>query len=358
VASSSDFHEKPFDEGTLTKLHILELYARACLPVFLARESPTFTEIHIYDFFAGPGADPIGQPGSPLRLLSQLDQVRHLPGWANVKVHAHFSDADADKIALLRTRISDLGSSTAGIEFDIEPLRFEEAFERSRHIRQNRKVAKLLLIDQCGVSYVTSEVFEQLVGAPTCDFLFFLSSSTLNRFHDHPAITQKITRPDDPHLVHRAATDYYRSLLPAGARYHLAPFSIKKGANIYGLIFGSGHPLGMAKFLDVAWAEDQVNGEADFNINRDNILPGQPRLFEATKLGMFKDELTHLLRSGAVLNERSVIEVCFKHGVRPQHAEPVLTQLKREGTIDLSFRVPQVKNFAQPRLIHIKDRSR
>lgn len=76
MASSGDFHEKPFDEGTLTKLHILELYARAWLPVFLAREVPPFPEIHIFDFFAGPGADPIGQLGSPLRLLNQLNSAR------------------------------------------------------------------------------------------------------------------------------------------------------------------------------------------------------------------------------------------------------------------------------------------
>ena len=41
---------------------------------------------------------------------------------------------------------------------------------------------------------VGDEVFKKLVRFPTCDFLFFLSSSTLNRFREHSAIKQKIVR--------------------------------------------------------------------------------------------------------------------------------------------------------------------
>jgi len=152
--------------------------------------------------------------------------------------------------------------------------------------------------------------------------------------------------------------DYYRSQLPAGGRYYLAPFSIKKGPNIYGLIFGSAHPLGMAKFLEVAWSEDEINGEADFDIHRDNVIPGQPRLSEPTKVGLFKDELETLLRAGRLMNELAVIEICFRHGVRPQHAESTLAQLKSEGVIECAFRVPGVRaeNLKSPRPIRLKAR--
>ena len=71
------------------------------------------------------------------------------------------------------------------------------------------QAAKLVFIDQTGVAQVTPEVFLKLVNSPTCDFLFFLSSSTLHRFYDHPAIKQKIVRPDDYYHVHRAALEYY-----------------------------------------------------------------------------------------------------------------------------------------------------
>jgi hypothetical protein len=35
--ATGGFHEKPFDEGTLTKLEIFQLYTREWLPVFLSR---------------------------------------------------------------------------------------------------------------------------------------------------------------------------------------------------------------------------------------------------------------------------------------------------------------------------------
>jgi three-Cys-motif partner protein len=353
MASSGDFHEKPFDEGTLTKLHIFELYARSWLPVFLAREVTKYSSIHIYDFFAGPGTDSAGTPGSPLRLLKHIAEMRTLPGWESVTVHAHFSDSNKSKIAELRSRIKELDTDTTGIELDIQVLTFEQAFERSKPVLANSKAAKLLLIDQFGVGHVTPEIFNQLIKSPTCDFLFFISSSTLNRFKEHPAIKQKIKRPDDYYHVHRAATEYYRDFVPKGLTYYLAPFSIMKGANIYGIIFGSRHPRGMAKFLEVAWAEDQVNGEADFNIHRDNLAPGQALLFGTTKVGAFEDELERRLRAGKIADEGDVIDLCFGHGVKPQHAQEVLKRLKTEGVINLNFRVPQIDRISDPRKIQL-----
>ena len=71
-------------------------------------------------------------------------------------------------------------------------LRSEVHFAPGEALREysvalaDRQAAKLLLIDQFGVDQVTPDVFVRLVTSPTCDFLFFLSSSTLYRFRDHP----------------------------------------------------------------------------------------------------------------------------------------------------------------------------
>lgn len=355
--ASADFHDRRFDEGTLTKLRIFELYTREWLPVFLANKTPLRSEIHVFDFFAGPGTDSEGTPGSPLRLLQQIRSMTHLPGWQVTKTVAHFFDEDAEKIAALRARI-DERPTVPRLELDIKPYEFHEALTQSGKILQSPNAAKLLLIDQFGVDNVTPEVFKTLVDAPTCDFLFFLSSSTLHRFRDHPAIKQKIERPDDHYHVHRAALEYYRSLLKNPLEYYLAPFSIKKGANIYGLIFGSAHPLGMDKFLRVAWKQDAINGEADFDINRENFDPHQATLplleLRPSKVTMFEAGLERRLRSGSIRNEVDVIRVCFEHGVTRQHAEPVLKRLK--GLIDVKFRVPDVRRLSEPRTVRLKGR--
>lgn len=356
--SPDDFHNKPFDEGTLTKLQIFELYAREWFPVFLAREKPLRNTIHVFDFFAGPGTDTQNTPGSPLLLLRQLRDYRGAQGWGKVRIHVHFYDEDSDKVARLKENIAGHGLQLPNVTFDIQALRFDDAFRASELVLDDPQAAKLVFIDQTGVAHVTSEVFRKLVNSPTCDFLFFLSSSTLHRFRDHPAIWQKITRPEDYYHVHRQALEYYRELLSPGQEYYLAPFSIKKGANIYGIIFGSAHPLGMDKFLDVAWRKDEFSGEADFPIDRENIRPGQLLLpiaeVQARKLTVFENELENLLRSGRLSSEVDVMKVCFEHGVKRQHARPVLTKMKKEGVIDMDFFVPDVERFRAPRPIRMR----
>jgi three-Cys-motif partner protein len=355
---SRDFHKKPFDEGTVTKLQIFELYVRSWLPVFLSPKTPSRRELHIFDFFAGPGTDSKGIFGSPLRILQQIHNFSALPGYKTIQIHVHFFDQDVNKIRGLEEKIGIHHLRLAGVTFDIKPLDFNQAFHQSKGILKKSQAAKLVLIDQSGVDHVTEAVFRTLVGSPVCDFLFFISSSTLHRFHDHPAIKQKIVRPNDYYHVHRAALEYYRGLLPTVKDYYLAPFSIKKEANIYGVIFGSAHPLGMDKFLQVAWRTDAISGEANFDINREDIHPDAPRLpfeeLKPTKIAAFENELEHLLRSGSLSNERDVIRICFNHGVQRKHAEKVLAKVKKEGIIDLNFRIPDIKRLNSPRAIRMR----
>ncbi len=356
--SPDDFHNKPFNEGTLTKLHIFELYAREWFPVFLASANSPRAAIHLFDFFAGPGTDCQNVHGSPLRLLRQLQEYQGTQGWGKVHIHAHFYDEDSDKIARLKENIASHNPQLPSVNFDIRPLRFEDAFRAAESTLADSHAAKLVFIDQTGVAHVTPEVFRKLVNSPTCDFLFFLSSSTLHRFRDHPAIWQKIDRPEDYYHVHREALEYYRGLLPRGQEYYLAPFSIKKGANIYGLIFGSAHPLGIDKFLEVAWRKDEFSGEADFPIDRENIRPGQMLLpmteVQTRKLTAFESELENLLRSRRLSSEVDVMKVCFEHGVKRQHARPVLSRLKKEGVIDIEFQVPDLQRLRSPRPIRMR----
>jgi three-Cys-motif partner protein len=178
------FHGRPFDEGTLTKLQIFELYAREWLPVFLARADPPKREIHVFDFFAGPGVDSKGELGTPLRLLRQLAGVQGFQGWVHTNVHAHFYDSDPEKIEKLKSAIAAQGPTISRLTLDLDTVEFGEALRRSAAVLGDPNAAKLLLVDQFGVDNVTPDVFRVMVDSPTCDFLFFLSSSTLHRFRE------------------------------------------------------------------------------------------------------------------------------------------------------------------------------
>lgn len=355
----ADFHNEPFDDGTQNKLDLFERFAGEWIPVFVAKPTPSVSEIHIFDFFAGPGRDTDGQPGSPVRLLGQLAKYTGQPGWGRVAVHAHFFDQKAAKVDTLQRLIETEGLAPQGCTVNVKRLEFKEALESARAILRRSDAAKLVLIDQTGVDAVPDDLFLEMIAWPKCDFLFFVSSSTFHRFQGHPAIKQMVKRADDYHHAHRAAFEHYRSLIPPNRPYFLGQFSFKKGANIYGLIFGSGHPLGLDKFLRTAWGKDAFNGEADFDIGREGLTKDQSSLFERTptKIAAFEEDLERKILSGEVVDEMAVLQVCFSHGVRGPHANPVLSRLK--GTeITLEFRTPDVKNWSRPRRIRLLGRSR
>jgi hypothetical protein len=58
-----NLHQQPFDEGTRDKLELLQEYLREWLPAFINVSSVDI--LQIFDFFAGPGFDVVGNPESP-----------------------------------------------------------------------------------------------------------------------------------------------------------------------------------------------------------------------------------------------------------------------------------------------------
>ncbi len=358
--SSEDFHEKPFDEGTLTKLEIFQLYTREWLPVFLSREVDYIRGVHLFDFFAGPGTDSEGTPGSPLRTLTVLREYSAIPNlhaWGRTPVEVHFSDATLWKIRTLKSLVASESWRIPGVTAHIARASFIDALTAAAPILEARDQAKLLLIDQFGVSEVTPAVFQRLTSFPRTDFLFFISSTTLQRFREHPNIRQKIRPADDFNQVHHAVLHYYRAMLQPGKRYYLAPFSIKKVSNIYGIVFGSAHPLGMDKFLTVAWSKDGLNGNANFDINRDALDPSEPMLdlgsvTRPLKINAFEEELEAALRQRRLRHEVDVMELCFRHGVMRKQAGPVLKRLREAHLIQMDFQWPTLDHLESPRPIH------
>jgi three-Cys-motif partner protein len=360
--AGDDFHNEPFDEGTLTKLDIYQLYTREWLPVFLAKESEYVRAVHLFDFFAGPGTDATGVFGSPLRTLEVLKEYSRdarLHAWGKVPITAHFYDATRWKAKKLKAVVESDAWRIPGVTTRTERADFEAAFAEAEPILSAKDAAKLVLLDQFGVSEVTPDVFRKLVSYPRTDFLFFISSTTLHRFRAHPNIQQKIRPTDDFNQVHHAVLEHYREMLPVGRRYYLAPFSIKKGANIYGIIFGSAHPRGMDKFLTVAWEKDRLNGNANFDINHDDLRHDElmldlGRTTRPSKINAFEDALEHALRTKRLPDEVAVMDLCYSHGVQRRHATPVLQRLKKEGVIALDFHVPTLEHLKEPRIIRYR----
>ena len=176
--AAKDFHDKPYDAGTLAKLQIFELYTQEWIPVFLSSAEPKFQEVHIFDFFCGPGKDCAGIHGSPLRILDQLRgyHQKGLAGWGKVPIVVHLFDEGREKIEQLGTVLNAEDWGIPGVTIDRKTFTFLDALTAHQHLLSNPRLAKLLIIDQCGVDEVSDEVFKRLISFPTSDFIFFLSS--------------------------------------------------------------------------------------------------------------------------------------------------------------------------------------
>jgi len=357
--AKGDFHDAPYDEGTLTKLELFQLYARAWYPVFLSSKEAYWPEVHVFDYFAGPGVDQNGTPGSPVRIVQEALNCLHKLQDGTRSLHFHFFDKSQDKVGQLKYLLDPMVARLPNTTCEVLPFEFETAFKNSIPILNSPKTANLVLLDPCGVNFVDEDIFRQVSAAPTTDFLLFVASNFLHRFAKHPSIKLKINRPDDFYHCHKAVVELYRQWTPENRRYYLHPFSIlkPKSNNIYGVIFGTSHPLAMDKFLTLGWDKDKLNGEGNFDIHREDFQEDAPFLagldmFQPTKLSAFERALEVSILDGKCTDEWQVVQLCFQHGVKRQHAKAILQKLQTAGAIEANFFVPDLREKS-PRVIKL-----
>jgi len=141
--------------------------------------------------------------------------------------------------------------------------------------------------------------------------------------------------------VHRKVLNHYKSLIPPDKEYFLAPFSIRKGSNIYGLIFGTNHTLGMEKFLSVAWKIDKLRGEANYDIDGEKISNNAPSLFEQFNLPqkrqMFEEGLRQNILNSNLRTDRDTYLYTLSEGFLLKDSHATLKKLKSEGKINYNF---------------------
>lgn len=97
---------------------------------------------------------------------------------------------------------------------------------------------------------------------------------------------------------------------------------------MYGLVFGSGHPLGIDKFLQVAWRH---GGDANFDIDNDHIDPAQPSFFpelnKPTKIAIFEEDLKSRILNREIKTNKDIYIFALRNGVLPKHAHSAIEQM-------------------------------
>ena len=344
--ATKDLFDKPFDDGTIDKLQIFEDYFKEWLPVFISRQEIIWNEIQIFDFFAGIGKDVNGVLGSPMRILTTLNNNKEFILKSKVKIKVIINEFDKEKFTLLRQNLNSiLDNSIFSLELHNED--FIKVF--NQYFNSMKSTANFLFLDQNGIKQITEEVFGKLISLKQTDFIFFISSSYIKRFSELEEFNKylKINKQDlvgkSYYHIHRIVLEYYRSKIPVNKKYFLAPFSIKKPSGIYGLIFGTNHTLGIEKFLHVCWKHDSLTGEANFDIDNEKINVNNPGLFSEynipTKKQIFDKNLKEKIINAQLRTDYDVYLFTLNEGFLLKEANIILRELQKGGKITFEFKL-------------------
>ena len=99
-----NLHQKPFDEGTRDKLELYREYLREWLPVFINGSSVDI--LQIFDFFAGPGFDVDGNPGSPAITCEEIHNAMNQSGnQCSKTIKAYFNEKTTNIVDIIASVI-------------------------------------------------------------------------------------------------------------------------------------------------------------------------------------------------------------------------------------------------------------
>lgn len=363
-----DLHSKPFDKSTIAKLEIFEDYAQAWIPTFVMQSRPC---IHIFDFFAGTGYDKMGVKGSPIRILDKInDQIGNIFKH-KTKLIVHFNEYEPGKkkqkkFELLKKSCFEYLEANNAVGRAIEIEFYNEDCELlfPKLLGLIKKHPSLVYLDQNGIKFLSDNYFLELEKCKETDFLYFVSSSYFWRFADldafkgHFQIDLEEARKDPYKFIHKNVLKELKKRLPNNSPLKLYPYTLKKGTNIHGIIFGASHPRAVDKFLTIAWKRNELNGEANFDINND-APSAQMTLFgeKKTKLDLFEEQITNLVLSRIITTNYQAFDFSLNEGHIGKHASDILKKLKLMKAITYDGSSPYVNYdnvYKKKRLIQYK----
>jgi three-Cys-motif partner protein len=349
-----DLHNKPFDSGTIAKLDIFEDYAQAWIPTFVMQSVP---EIHIFDFFSGPGYDTIQVEGSPIRLLQKINEQLGNILVKKTKIVLHFNEYEPNKknqtkFESLKLNCTKFIEQNPKFKYFLTVNYYNEDAEVLffKLLPIINKYPSLVYLDQNGVKFISKEYMDELDKVHTTDFLYFVSSSYFKRLGSTQAF-KKFLDFDKTELekeqyrnIHRKVINKIKSNLHPCSKLKLFPFSLRKGPNIYGIVFGTKNYAAVDKFLSISWKRNCLNGEADFDIDEDNFKD-QLDLFEGkkmTKIQKFQSDLEKSVLDGKINSNRDALLFSYNFGHIPQHAVTVIKSLKSRGVLIYEGKTPAI----------------
>lgn len=344
-----DHHTKPYDEGTLTKLEIFESYVETWLPTFIMQKH--IAEVNIVDFFSGLGYDSEETPGSPIRTLERINGFFDNLMQNNTIINLYLNELKIDKFEKLQLNCNAYLEKNSRlkkfVKIHYSNKDFNEVYKEI--ITKTENKPNLYIIDQSGIKFTNQENFNTLLALKKTDFLFFISSSFFKRFNKEDEFSKHLDLSIDDlttnryNFIHRTVLNKYRSLIPNTSKLRIFPFSIKKNANIYGIIFGSQHIFGVEKLLKIAWDKNIINGEANYDIDNDSSkeqliinFDNPTETKKLTKIECFEVKLEDFIQKKKEVTNIELYYFTYENGHIAEHTKKHLKALKNSKKISYS----------------------
>lgn len=341
---NKNLHENPFSESTIVKLEIFDAYIQAWLPTFIHSD---FQTICMFDFFSGNGYQN-GIAGSSIRILQNIKiQVGNVFKYRK-KIKVFLNEYEPTKVKQtkfeqLKIACNEYLENNKDVQRAIEIIYYNEDFQTlfPKLISEIEKYPSLVFLDQNGIKFLSDDYLLKLEKSSHTDFLYFVSSSYFNRFGQKEEFSKYLNldmaeiKKTPYQLIHKLVVQKLRDNLPNHSTLKLYPFSLKKGSNIYGIIFGAKHARALDKFLNIAWKINPVNGNANFDIDKDalkfqsNIFTGE----QYTKLETFKLLLREKILQGIIKNNTDALQFAYNEGHIGRHAADCLKEMKRKNEL-------------------------
>jgi len=347
--AQKELFDKPFDEGTITKLEIFEKYFEKWLPTFLISDKIK-KPIQVFDLFAGKGYDNNKTPGSPIRIINIINKHRENIQKYRKQIILFFNDADKDKVSALKSNVEEEVNKLSLdplISIKFNSITFKQCLTEYKNELLNG--CNLIFIDQNGFKEVTKSIFHILANLDMTDFIFFISSTHIRRFaksseiqNIHPDFDFEGIINTPISQIHNKICEEYKKYIPGNlVDCYLIPFSIMKEErkNIYGTIFVSKHILAADKYLSTVWEKNVLNGEANFDINDDTQLQLVNKL---TKIEAFQKDLRRSILDGKIKTNIDAYLFTIKKGHLPSHAYEEIKRMKDEKLINYERKSPLV----------------
>jgi three-Cys-motif partner protein len=306
----------------------------------------------IFDFFAGTGYDKNNIPGSPIRILKKIqEQIGHV-FQKKVKIKVFFNEFDKAKYDQLLIACEDFlkmyPEVNRAIDLNISNDDFDICFVKLLPII--KAYSSLVYLDQNGIRFLADRYLLELEKTTRTDFLYFVSSSYFWRFGEkeefksHVRLDMEEAKKNPYQFIHRSLIAQLRTKLSPSSKLRLYPFSLKKGANIHGIIFGASHPRAVEKFLGIAWKRNETNGEANFDIDEDKKKE-QLNLFEPKqlkKIELFQQRLLEKILDRSITDNFDAFNFALQEAHLGSHAAEVVKKMKREKIIDYEGSSPLI----------------